>query len=138
MALSFSDVSSNYSSERIEGSCKNYENQCAIRMSSALRRAGFNFETNGDPVCKDSAGEKKARGAESVANFLHKNLAAPKKYVSLSDAQKAMKGKKGIIFFKDIPGFRNGQGDHIDVWYGETTTDGHLYNSKQIWFWELK
>jgi hypothetical protein len=135
--LSFKDVSANYTSDKVEGTCKSHINQCAIRMSGALRRAGFDFKTYSDPVCKDDDGEKYARGAESVANFLYKNLKAPKRYSSLSEALKQIKAKKGIIFFKDIPGFRNNIGDHIDIWYGETTSDGHLYDSKEIWFWEL-
>ena len=46
---------------------------------------------------------------------------------------------KGIIFFKDIDGFRGGVGDHIDLWDGRQATGGAYFDSAMaVWFWEIK
>ena len=53
-------------------------------------------------------------------------------------AKLKMKGKTGIVFFKDIPGYQGGTGDHIDVWDGENAKTGAYFGAMEIWFWEMK
>jgi len=129
MTLSFDRLWDNYPKER-EPCSEQWQNQCAIRVSIALEGAGFSLETYTDPVC----GHGHARGAESLANFLWNNHRAPKKVKDLS----SVKDKRGIIFFKDIAGFRGGIGDHIDLWNKTKTKTGTYFGKcKEIWFWAI-
>ena len=65
-----------------------------------------------------------------------------------------IKGKKGIIFFKDFwkrsgESFRDRTGDHIDLWNGHKLTGSYFFtfwsnyfhtydDSKEIWFWPVR
>lgn len=110
-----------------------WANQCAIRLSMALQKAGLSFAGYGDPVCAHGH----ARGAESLANFLWKAIGPAFKYSQGAESRVA--NQKGIIFFKDISGFRGGQGDHIDLWNGYNTKSGEYFQeSGEVWFWPLQ
>ncbi|MBK7086168.1 MAG: hypothetical protein IPH53_16480 [Flavobacteriales bacterium] len=84
-------------------------------------------------------GHKLATGAEALAKHLEKSLGLAVKGVSKDD----IKGKKGIVFFKDIKGFDNGSsgpdsGDHIDLWDGVKAKSGEYFSeAKSVWFWEV-
>lgn len=149
MELIFKDLDSKYPIDdkgkpiKIKGACSSFEHQCAIRLSRAIQQStnldiftGTDYTKKLGPVCKD--GEyKHARGAEELAKYLVKRLSKPKKFKPPSRTE--LKGKKGIIFFKDIKGFRNGIGDHIDLWDGNGTKTGHYFDSaKEVWFWDLR
>ncbi len=109
-----------------------WANQCAIRMSIALTGAGFALTGYTEPRCKHGH----ARGAESLAQYLVSRLGRP--VIKTKDGEAAVDGKSGIIFFKDLAGFRGGNGDHIDLWRnGETKTGAYFSSCKQVWFWEL-
>jgi len=129
ISFSFSELWQAYPKE--QSPCTgSWANQCAIRMSIALEGAGFSLATYTDPTCAHGH----ARGAESLANFLWSNLRAAKK---VSDIQR-IKPFRGIVFFKNIKGFREGQGSHIDLWdKGKTKTGAYASRSKEIWFWSL-
>lgn len=133
---SFESLSTHYPTERINGGCTNYENQCAIRLSYALSGAGTPIDSYTDPTC--TVGDQKfARGAESLANFLYKRFGIPEKHLSAVARERIAK-RTGIVFFKDIAGFRGGIGDHIDLWDGSATKTGEYFtSSSQVWFWEL-
>jgi hypothetical protein len=125
----------------IEAGCASYENQCAIRMSRALQIAGLPFASYADPVCS-ADGYSHARGAESLANYLwrilRRTMGTPLVLIAPRDDTR-VRGKKGIIFFKDITGFREGRGDHIDLWDGAATKGYNGFGvSQQVWFWELQ
>ena len=136
--LAFKTIDSNYSTSKISGGCAPYEHQCAIRMSSALRKSGFNMDDfKGTNTC-DAKGVMHVRGAESLANYFWKKQGRPKIFSSKEGAKRHVKGKTGIIFFKDITTFRGGRGDHIDVWNKTKMKKGSFYNAKQYWFWELR
>lgn len=110
-----------------------WDNQCAIRMSIALIAAGFDLSSYTDPMCAHGH----ARGAESLANFLYRRIARPR-ILTGTEFQRATDAKTGIVFFKDIAGFRGGFGDHIDLWNKDRTkTGGYASVSSQTWFWEL-
>lgn len=126
-----------YSSQRIGGNCASYKHQCAMRMSAALAGAGFRLRKYKENTCKAN-GVVHARGAEALANYLGWRLFKPKKSYFFS-ARSDVKGKTGIIFFKDIKGFRSGRGDHIDLWNGSRTKTGEYFKRcSEVWFWPLK
>jgi hypothetical protein len=108
-----------------------WENQCAIRLSIALQGAGFALSGYTEPTCKHGH----ARGAESLANYLWRQLGPPG---HTSAKQVDLSGQRGIVFFKDIQGFRGGIGDHIDLWNLHTTRTGAYFAvSRAVWFWNL-
>ena len=113
--------------------CNNgWDNQCAIRLSIALQKSGLSLAGYGDPTC----GHGNARGAESLANFLWINIGAAFKYTNPN--QNVVTGRSGIIFFKDLAGFRGGNGDHIDLWnVSKTKTGAYFQSCREVWFWPL-
>lgn len=143
--LSYERLSQNYplvpgtdpDAEPIGGLCQSYSNQCAIRLSRALHHAGLTLgQTNyADPTCR-ADGIAHARGAQSLADHLWRVLGPPRKVPASSDLH--VRGRKGIIFFKDISGFREGIGDHIDLWDGHSTKGYNGFGScREVWFWSL-
>ena len=111
-----------------------WENQCAIRLSIALVGAGVSLHRYSEPKCKHGH----ARGAESLANYLWKRWGRPKIYRDGNMAKSEVSGKQGVVFFKDIAGFRSGRGDHIDLWDGAKTMTGEYFSeTQQVWFWNL-
>ena len=104
-------------------------------MSVALDESGFSFDDYGDPKCSHGH----ARGAESLANHLWRSWGRPRIFSNPSSAKRSMStGGSGIVFFKDIAGFRNGIGDHIDLWNGFRTMTGEYFDScNQVWFFSL-
>ena len=120
--------------ETIRGGGLAWQNQCAIRLSIALEKAGLSLKTYNEHTCKHGH----ARGAEPLANHLHYAIFWPKKLLSPATAEKQLNGKQGIVFFKDLKGFRGGRGDHIDLWNGSISKTGVYFGiCKQVWFWEL-
>jgi hypothetical protein len=112
-----------------------WANQCAIRLSVALEGAGAKLAGYTEPRCKHGH----ARGAESLAQYLVKHYGMPVIKKNAGDARVAVANKTGIVFFKDIAGFRGGIGDHIDLWKNDVTKTGEYFGScKQTWFWSLK
>ncbi len=130
---SYDQLDSNYPSDR--SPCGGpWPNQCAIRMSIALEGAGFSFAGYPDPQCAHGH----ARGAESLANHLWRTWGRPRIFTDGSTAKGSLSSSRGIVFFKDIAGFRNGVGDHIDLWSGTTTRTGEYFNHcKQVWFYNI-
>jgi hypothetical protein len=111
-----------------------WDNQCAIRVSIALVGAGFHLTGYTDPLCKHGH----ARGAESLANYLWKQLRPPIVRKDAGKAKAATKDKTGIVFFRDITGFRGGLGDHIDLWDRTASMTGEYFDvCAQTWFWEV-
>jgi hypothetical protein len=107
-----------------------WENQCAIRMSIALQGAGVSLTAYSDPKCAHGH----ARGAEALANHLHRILFWPKKgsYKEMADFVRA---RKGIVFFKNLNGNTT---DHIDLWSGAQTKTGWYDTAVELWFWKLE
>jgi hypothetical protein len=133
-------VENNYPADRFpcdqttQGGALAWENQCAIRMSIALVGAGVGLSGYRDPKCKHGH----ARGAESLANFLWRAWGRPRIFRSAVSARSHVAARQGVIFFKDIEGFRGGRGDHIDIWDGVQTRTGEYFErSTQTWFFEL-
>lgn len=108
-----------------------YENQCAIRASIALIGAGFSLAGYTEPMCRHGH----ARGAESLANFISRTVGRPQ-ILKPDEARRTMSGRSGLVFFRNIEGFRNSRGDHFDLWDGSKAR-GSVYfdRSQQVWFW---
>ncbi len=113
------------------------DNQCAIRMSRALIRAGWSkdvFKSASYPgnLCPHGY----ARGAQDLAAFLAKTI-GPRTHgwAAPGSVPAAAAGVSGIVAFMNIPGY-GGQG-HIDLWNGSETKTGAYWNSETIWFWKL-
>ncbi|MEM6993733.1 MAG: type VI secretion system amidase effector protein Tae4 [Myxococcota bacterium] len=133
MKPSLETLKSNYPS--VQSPCSDgYANQCALRMSVALDDSGFSFSDYTDPLCSHGH----ARGAESLANHLWRTWGRPKIYKASSSVKGSLSHSRGIVFFKDISGFREGNGDHIDLWDGNRTMTGEYFSScNQVWFFGL-
>jgi hypothetical protein len=118
-----------------------WENQCSIRMSITLnseQTIKVDKHTYSEPKCAHGH----ARGAESLANWLCKQLGRPKIFTEGAKAKVILNNKTGIVFFKDCftrSGETTRVGDHIDLWNkGTTKTYSDPGNkSAQLWFWEL-
>jgi peptidoglycan hydrolase-like protein with peptidoglycan-binding domain len=110
-----------------------YENQCAIRISVALIGAGFDLTGYADNLCRHGH----ARGAESLARYLSRVVRLPER-AKHALARRMCNGRTGLVFFRNIAGFRNSRGDHIDLWDG-TKTKGFEYfmESEETWLWQI-
>jgi hypothetical protein len=110
-----------------------WANQCAIRMSISLIGAGFPLTNYNEPRCRHNH----ARGAEALASYLWNQVGPPKIAETGAQGRSNVLGKTGLVFFKDLPGFRGGVGDHFDLWInGQTKTGEYFDPCKQSWFWQ--
>jgi hypothetical protein len=101
-------------------------------MSISLIGAGFTLGGYTEPRCRHGH----ARGAESLAQFLSRS-ARPERLPS-AVAQNSVAGRTGILSFRNLTGFRGGQGDHIDVWDGSASKTGAYFStSQEVWFWPV-
>lgn len=111
--------------KRIKGGCDSYTDQCAIRLSVALAKAGVPLTGYQGLTCK-ADGLTLARNAPELANHLSSKIGPPEKMGA--NQKKSVENLKGIVFF---------QNTHIDVWNGQKTRSAKQFY-KSIWFWELK
>lgn len=141
---------------------KNFEDQCAIRLGTALSRNGVdttNLVPKGRHCWHHESSQGHVLAAEELANGLVRfPIAGVHKCLKIdpNTFQKDISGKNGIIFFKDFwarsgESFRNRSGDHIDLWNGSRLTDwrtwflisatfnlgGNYSKSKEVWFWRV-
>jgi hypothetical protein len=113
--------------------CKNPDinNQCAVRMSVALGRCGFDLlgfpnrrrVHSGRPGCRLDV--EHVVGARELADYLVTALCAPRRFSAqqADDARTALTGQHGIIYFNNC--FRRSAGgpmvgDHIDLFDGSS------------------
>lgn len=122
-----------------------HRNQCAIRMSVALDKAGVDTSSFPGVKCweRHEDGFRHFLRAQELADWINVHpeifgnrvLLNRKKYPKMN--YNSFKNAKGIVFIKD--GW--GATDHIDVWDGISLKggDAHDYLSKgvEIWFWAL-
>jgi hypothetical protein len=143
------------------------ENQCAVRMSIALGRAGFGLESfqpssrvhKGGKSCQTN-GMAHVLGAEELARFLRQALFAPVVFQpgaknGCAGAFQTVQRTRGILYFNNCfkrKGETHARGDHIDLFNGlqyynqiihpkaggDETTGGDLFGrADQVWFWQL-
>jgi hypothetical protein len=118
-----------------DGVTRLYEDQCAIKISIALQDGGlamgtFKGATAKRPVRQLGRTVRGALRAEEVAKWLTLAIGKPESSLGGSAVIERLKGKRGVVFFKDfwqreVPGtpptseaFGNRSGDHIDLWDG--------------------
>ncbi|MEQ8826110.1 MAG: T6SS effector amidase Tae4 family protein [Filomicrobium sp.] len=141
-----------------------YANQCAIRMSVALKRAGVtSSQIGGIASCgAHPAEEMHYINATALARAIDRaNLPGfgPKEVISGEQAEQfypLLFGRTGVMFIKDYwqrssDSANFPTGDHIDVWNGYRSSAkwlmewfswlGYYSNyagAREIWFWEVK
>lgn len=110
-------------------------NQCAVRMSIALGRAGFGLESfhpqnrvhSGNGHCQTN-GVKHVLGANELAQFLSRDMASPSRIQpgagqrGCQNAFQEIRGRRGIVYFNNCfthQGATRQTGDHIDLFDGE-------------------
>ena len=146
----------------------NFHDQCAIRVGVALSACGF--DTRKLPGVRHCWQHKSTPGHVLAAEELAKGLKSfpiagigKLQEIEPSEFAEKLRGKKGIIFFKDYwrrtingkkESHRNRSGDHIDLWNGHRITDwkswvrikfgitipgywDDLEDSKTVWFWRV-
>ncbi|MCL6272183.1 type VI secretion system amidase effector protein Tae4 [Sansalvadorimonas sp. 2012CJ34-2] len=127
-----------------------FENQCAIRLGESLRKSGVSLETFKGAKCWHKHNPAHILRAEELANWLKSPFSPFKKRVVFEGVNgfDQIKGKTGIIFFKDYYG-PGQQGDHIDLWNGIRLTKystwfefafrgGRHYSDATVWFWPVQ
>lgn len=138
-------------------------NQCAVRMSVALKRCGFDLHAfkNQRRIHKNRRSCKlkvpHLLGARELAKYLAQMWGAPEKYVGdgVNSAAFALTGRRGVIYFDNCfirKGSTKKTGDHIDLWTGKTyyneiikvSAGGSAQvgtplfgESKEVWFYSL-
>lgn len=125
-------------------------NRCALVLSKTLGikpGSGENSLADVDDLAESAKGQAWLSDyfvqAQQLADRLHREWGAPTIWTSGKDAQAAVAGKKGVIFFEDAYGgwkFWKGKYiDHIDLWDGEKTGSGHMpfEAATRVWFWEI-
>ncbi len=115
--------------------CKQHvPNQCAVRLSVALQRAGLTLSLFRDRkrIHQGEAHEYSAAcgfnrehilGAQELADFLRQIWNAPRVFsgAAANDARAILAGMTGVVFFKDCFTRKTGEqkiGDHIDLFDG--------------------
>ncbi len=141
-----------------------FSNQCAIRMSVALRRAGVTAsQLPGVTTCGvHSREDMHFINANQLANAIARaNLpgVGPRQIIrspATQDFYKQLYGRTGLVYLQDYwqrstdqPG--RPTGDHIDVWNGYRSSakwlmewfswlgyTGNYAHAGEIWFWDVK
>ncbi|WP_420415032.1 type VI secretion system amidase effector protein Tae4 [Roseibium sp.] len=119
---------------------KLFKNQCAIRMSVALRGAGVNLDSFRGAKCYPGLkhSPRHILRAEELAKWMKdQTLVFGTHSVHRKANASDFADKSGIVFIKD--GWESG-GDHIDVWNGRILKGGEntwFTLGKQVWFWEI-
>ncbi|MGH6649093.1 type VI secretion system amidase effector protein Tae4 [Aquabacterium sp.] len=114
-----------------------FENQCAIRVSVSLTSVGLAMKSfKGATVLVNA--NKAAIRAQELADWLKLQpfcgLPAKPEGITGKDWQDKIKGRTGIVYFKDYwarAAETNPTGDHIDLWNGSKLTATGLLSSAQ-------
>jgi hypothetical protein len=129
-----------YNQEALINQNPAYVNTCATRVSLALLKSGISF--TGRLTIK--SGELKDKKVETGAKLLADQLMKPTIFgrpevYKPSDFMKKIKGRKGVVLFWKITGYGGGHIDLIETINTVAVCNSNCYfNSKEIWFWELK
>lgn len=140
---------------------KPFSDYCAIMLSECFIKSGIDLSLLNAKRCWSHSGKKHLLLAEEFANALRTNtpqgLSKAIK-VPPGSFQSMLKGKTGVIFFKDYwqrgnESYENRSGDHIDLWNKNEITGSGMFirsvyeyfgiisdlnKSKEVWFWEVK
>ena len=168
--MNFNTIWNNFPDKSVmKASCQNkqpkgstpFGNYCAILLSDALIKSGISTQGAKVKKCWSHSGMKHILLAEEMANWLrtsHFTWLGKLEKIDPKSFQEDLKGRTGIIFFKDYwqrgrESFDNRSGDHIDLWRNDEITGSsmfvrsileffgrvsHLNASYEVWFWEIK
>lgn len=139
---------------------KLFPNQCAIRVSHALKKSGVSFDSFPKKrKCWVHNGEEHILAAKELADWLEKgtvHFVSKPQNITGSNWRDSVLNKTGIICFEDYYAPSGGSGgDHIDLWDGSSLTGfgswlrtrfsivvpgfwSDFRQSKQIRFFEVK
>lgn len=115
-------------------------NTCATRVSLALLKTGISFAGR-LPV---KAGPYKGKKVETGAKLLADQLMRPDVFgrpelFKPSEFLSKVGSRKGVVLFWKITGYGGGHIDLIDIQSKVAVCNSACYfQSKEIWFWELK
>ncbi|MEE3660510.1 T6SS effector amidase Tae4 family protein [Brenneria sp. g21c3] len=142
---------------------KAFDDQCAIRIGTALARCGYDVSNSGQNFV-GSIPKVKAISYELKNSPMRLNSAPipgifPAVKVDVKNFEQVLGEQTGIIFFKDYwhrrnESFANRSGDHIDLWNSSRLTlrssyfriqwgfswEGQFsdfFDAKEIWFWKV-
>ncbi len=155
--------------EKIKTTCRNkqkdsnkpFTNYCAILLSESFNRSGVDISSFKGNKCWSHSGKKHILLAHDFANSLAQSTLpgfGKKEKVSPATFQQDLKGRTGIVYFKDYwqrgkESFSARSGDHIDLWNESEITSSSMWTrsiyeffgavsdlnkSKEVWFWEVK
>jgi len=104
-----------------------FKNQCAIRLSYALKKSGVSFASYPKSrKCWVHKTEDHILAAEELADWLDKGIVpriSKSNDATGSNWRDKVIDKKGIICFEDYYAATSGSGgDHIDLWDGNSLT----------------
>lgn len=117
-----------------------FENQCAIRMSVALRAVGVDLSSFTGARCYPGLAHspRHVLRAQELADWLAGQVTLVGNVERRGPSTHAdFMGRRGIVFIQD--GW--GPTDHIDVWDGSSMKGGrpdYFARGKAVWFWELR
>jgi hypothetical protein len=118
------------------------EDQCAIRFSIMLVRSNVSIESVRGARCWNNHGRDHVLRVKDYVGWVEdhrKLIGCDSKEVHRKTADKAFRGRRGIVLFLDFWG-RNNDRDHIDVWDGARVGYGandYFERSKEVWFWDM-
>ncbi|MFC5475131.1 type VI secretion system amidase effector protein Tae4 [Paraherbaspirillum soli] len=149
-AITFQQLWDNYvTGNPYDDPAGTHKNQCAIRMSATLHRAGIDMKSFSQKVVKPAKGKAtigrillngKATStrANEMAQWLSlrpfEGLPAKPEDITGADWEGKVAGRTGIIFFdgywqQDGDSSDNLSGGHIDLWNGERLTISGFWGS---------
>lgn len=104
-----------------------FRNQCAIRLSYAMKKSGIRFSSfPSKRKCWIHTGRDHVLAAKELADWIDKGTVPQiSKSVDMTGAswRKKVVDRKGIICFEDYYAASSGSGgDHIDLWDGSSLT----------------
>ena len=120
-----------------------YFDTCAIRMSTALLRAGVRLP---GARMKANAGRLKGKriepGQGKLSRILKQIWGKPEVYRGEQEARKGIGNRSGIASFFRIHGTPT-SGGHIDlIWHGsngfQECARSCFFSAMEIWFWPVK
>lgn len=129
-----------YSQEDLIKKNPAYVNTCATRVSLALLKSGISF-TGRLPI---KSGKFKGKTVETGAKLLADQLMMPHIFGKPevhkpSGFMKKIIGRRGVVLFWKITGYDGGHIDLIETLNTVSVCNSNCYfDSKEIWFWELK
>ena len=106
---------------------KEFSNQCAIRLSYSMKKAGISFSSFPQKrKCWHHPGQDHILAAAELANWIqksnHPSLLVTEDVTGDSWRRKIL-GRTGIVCYEDYYLRKDGSGgDHIDLWDGNSMT----------------